>query len=164
MKISNNKVVTVNYTMKNSKGEVLDSSAEHEALCYVQGSGEVISGLEKAVEGKTKGDKLSIIVPPEDAYGLLSEDDIEELPLSSFEDPEEIEVGTEIEVEYEDDIEIAVVTKIEGDKVTVDFNHPLAGETLYLDLEVIEVREATEEELKKGHTHKESCGCGCSCD
>jgi len=153
MKIANGKVVSIHYKLQSDTGETLDSSEGREPLAYLQGHGNIISGLENALVDKGVGDKLKVSVKPEEGYGERSDELVHSVPLSEFEDASQIQVGTRIRVETNHGEHIAVVTSIEDDVAKIDLNHPLAGETLHFDVEIMEVRDATEEELSHGHVH-----------
>jgi len=153
MNIEKNKVASIDYTLTNDKGEVLDSSSGREPLAYLHGVGGLIPGLEKELEGKAKGDKLVAIIAPDQAYGVRSEDLVQEIPMENFQDKNEVQVGAQFQVQNGEHVHIATVTAIGETAATVDMNHPLADETLHFDVEVMEVREATKEELEHGHVH-----------
>ncbi len=153
MSVSNNKVVHIHYKLTNDKGEVLDTSEGRAPLAYIQGKGNIIPGLEKALEGKEKGDDLTVTIPPEEAYGVHDERLIQVLPRSSFQGVEEIKPGMQFQATIEGHPQILTVTKVEGDEITVDANHPLAGESLTFDVTVTDIRDATEDELAHGHVH-----------
>lgn len=153
MNISDNCVASFHYTLTDSTGKVLDSSEGQEPLSYLHGAGNIIPGLESALEGKTVGDKLNVAVPAADAYGLRSDDLVQELPTNMFSGIEKIEIGMEFHAETEQGLQVVTVTRVEGDQVTIDGNHPLAGIDLNFDVEITEVRAATEEELGHGHAH-----------
>ena len=153
MNIEKNKVASIDYTLTNDNGEVLDSSSGREPLAYLHGNGGLIPGLEKELEGKVKGDKLVAIIAPDQAYGLRSDELVQEIPLENFNDAAAVKVGAQFQVQNEQDVRIATVTKIGDKSATVDMNHPLADETLHFDVEVMDVREPTKEELEHGHVH-----------
>ncbi len=155
MTITKNKVALIHYTLKDDKGEVLDSSEGKDPLAFIQGIGNLIPGLEEKLEGKSAGDKIETIVSPEKGYGVRSEENVHVVPLSSFEadGDEQLQVGMQVRVETNQGISLADVAKIEGEDVTLDLNHPLAGETLHFNVEVVDVREATKDELDHGHAH-----------
>lgn len=153
MKIEKNKVVAIHYTLTDGDGNVLDSSQGKTPLPYIQGIGQLISGLESQLQGKVKGDQVKAVVEPADAYGEYREDMVFAVSKSGFKGDEELHVGMQVEVELDHGKSIAVVSKIEGDNVSLDLNHPLAGQTLHFDVEIMEVREATAEELSHGHVH-----------
>ena len=153
MNISENCVAAFHYTLTDSSGKVLDSSEGQEPLAYLHGAGNIIPGLENALLGKTVGDKLNVAVSASEAYGERDESMIQELPSNMFSGIDNIEVGMEFHAETEHGLQVVTVTKVEGDQVTIDGNHPLAGVDLNFDVEITEVREASEEELDHGHVH-----------
>lgn len=153
MKISKNQVVSIDYTLKDDKGNVIDSSEGHAPLLYIQGIGNIIPGLEKALEGKVVGDKLQVRIAPEEAYGNRDLGLIQQVPLEHFESPETLQLGMQFEVETQEGHLVVTVVKIEKDVITVDGNHPLAGVPLNFDVHVKEIRQATDEELQHGHAH-----------
>ncbi|AZI43827.1 peptidylprolyl isomerase [Deinococcus psychrotolerans] len=153
MNISNDKVVEIEYTLT-VNGEVVDKSESGEPLTYLQGHGNIISGLEKALEGKSAGDHMMVTVQPKDGYGERNEDDIQVIAREDFED--DIEVGATYFAQAEDgSVTPFTVMGLDGDDVTVDFNPPLAGEVLNFDVTIKSVRDATEDELAHGHAHGE---------
>lgn len=152
MKIEKDKVVSMVYTLKNDKGEVIDSNDAKNALGFLQGHGNIIPGLEEALEGKAQGDKLNVSIPPEKAYGERQESMVQQLERKQFGD-DEPKVGMQFQADGQHGPFIVTVTNMEGDTVTVDANHPLAGEQLHFDVEITEVRNAEEEELAHGHVH-----------
>lgn len=152
MNISKNSVVAIHYTLKNDAGEVVDKSDET-PLAFLFGAGNIISGLEDALSGKTKGDKLDVSLKPEQAYGLRDDALIQKLPKTQFPDVDEVQVGMQFQASTDDGPMILTVVELDDSEVTVDGNHPMAGETLHFSVEVVEVRTATEEELKHGHVH-----------
>ncbi len=154
MKIENFSAVTMHYTLKDTKGNTIESSFGDEPLTYIHGTKTVIPGLEKALLGKKAGEKLSITVEPEEGYGEYDPELVQTADISDFQDQNSVVVGGEFEVFTEDDrIYLATITKIEGDEITFDMNHDLAGKTLSFDIEVLDVREATAEEIEHGHVH-----------
>lgn len=156
MKIASNKVATLHYTLKDDKGALIESSVGNEPLAYIHGVGNLIPGLEAKLEGKQAGDKLSVVVPAEDAYGERDEELIEEVERSEFDEGEELEVGKEFQYDDEDGNVFHVrVVKVGEKMVTIDGNHPLAGQTLAFEVEVLGVRDASKEELEHGHVHGE---------
>lgn len=153
MKIANNKVVAIDYVLTDPKGEVLDRSEKGNPLHYIQGAGNIIPGLEKALEGKAVGDSFKANIPHVEGYGARDEDLIQVIPKEHFGEIKGLKVGMELEAESEDGIRVITVIGIEGDQVTVDGNHPLAGVDLTFDVTVVEVRDATAEEVSHGHVH-----------
>ncbi len=153
MNIKKDKVVSIDYTLTNDQGEILDSSSDREPLTYIHGSGGLIPGLEKELDGKAKGDKLVAVIAPEDGYGIRKEDLVQDIPLENFHDAKEVKIGAQFQVNNGDHTDIATITSIGDKSATVDMNHPLADETLHFDVEVTDVREPTREELEHGHVH-----------
>jgi len=153
MQIAQHKAVTINYTLTNDKGEVLDTSDGGDPLAYIHGAGALISGLESALEGKGAGDSLKVSIKPEDAYGMRDDSMQRVVPREAFGGEVELEVGMVFQSSGEQGPKMIMVTAIDGDDVTVDGNHPLAGEQLNFDVEVVGVRDATTEELEHGHIH-----------
>ena len=130
----------MHYTLKNEQGEVLDSSIDKDPLEFVQGSGMIISGLEQVLFGKTKGDKFTTIIPPEDGYGLKNDDLIQDVSLSQFENKDDVKVGLQFQVNGPNPA-LATIVAIKEDQVTVDLNHPLAGIELYFDIDIVDIFE-----------------------
>lgn len=152
MKISAGSVASFHYTLKNPTGEVLDSSEGKDPLAYLHGASNIVPGLESELEGKEAGDKLTAVVPPEGGYGPKHDGLIQEVPRTAFGD-QPVEPGMRFNAETDQGPRTVVITAVSEDKVTVDGNHPLAGETLHFDVEITEVREATEQEKEHGHVH-----------
>lgn len=151
MNISQDKVVELDYKLT-VDGEVIDQSEPGEPLTYLHGHSNIIPGLEKALEGRSAGDVLEVTVQPEEGYGERDEDNTDELDRADFDD--DIEVGATYYAQSEDGSVIPfTVMAVDGEKVTVDFNPPLAGMTLNFDVKVLNVRDATGEELDHGHAH-----------
>lgn len=139
MKIAENAAVSIHYTLTNDAGEVLDSSQGQEPLDYIHGSGQIIPGLEAALEGKQVGDTLQVTIAPEDAYGPRHEELIQPVPREAFEGVDDIEPGMQFQAESEEGMQLVTVAAVDETTVTVDANHPLAGETLHFDVEVTSV-------------------------
>ena len=157
MQVADNMAVSIHYTLTNDDGEVLDSSIGDEALVFLQGSGNIISGLENAMVGKVVGDKFNVRIAPEDAYGELMEDMIQVISRDMFEGIDDIEVGMQFHADVSSGSGVVTVVSIDDDNITIDGNHPLAGLALTFDVEVIDVRPATEEEAAHGHIHGAGC-------
>lgn len=153
MQIAKNAVVNIHYTLKNDAGKVLDSSAGGDALVYMHGNGNLIPGLEKALEGKSAGDKLNVSIMPAEGYGKRDENLVQSVPRSAFKGIDNLAVGMQFQADSNYGPRTVVVTAIQGDSVTVDGNHPLADQTLNFEVEVTDVRTATAEELAHGHVH-----------
>lgn len=168
MKIENHKVVKMEYTLTNEGGETLDTSVGREPLEYVQGVGAIIPGLEKAMEGKIVGDKFKVEIAPNDGYGERNDAMIQEIPKDQFGETE-VAVGMQFQVMTGQGAHVVTVVAVEGETVMVDGNHPMAGQTLFFEVEVKEVRDATEEELAKFTQSDEGCkpsdcgSCGGGC-
>lgn len=153
MKIDNNKVIQMHYHLTDAEKNVLDSSNGREPLAYIHGVGNIIPGLEKQLAGKQVGDKVEAIVEPAEGYGERDDNLMQVVPKSGFQGDEELVVGMQVQVGTEQGPAIASVAKIDGEDVTLDVNHPLAGVTLHFDVEIMDVRDATAEELDHGHVH-----------
>lgn len=155
MQIGQDSVVNIHYTLRNASGEVLDSSADREPLAYIHGNGNLVPGVEKALQGRKAGDKLSFEVAPVEGYGVRDDSLVQDVPRSAFEGVTELRAGMQFQADSNHGPRTVLVTKVGPETVTVDGNHPLAGQTLHFDVEVTEVRAATEEELEHGHAHGE---------
>tara|TARA_A100001015_G_C14871157_1_gene664432 strand:- start:103 stop:564 length:462 start_codon:yes stop_codon:yes gene_type:complete len=149
MKIEKNKVVLMHYTLKNDQGETLDSSVGKEPLGFIYGGGQIIAGLEHVMLGKEKGEKFTTVVQPEDGYGAKRDELIQQVPLTQFDDKESVKVGVQFQASGPQQA-IATVVAVDDVNATIDMNHPLAGQELYFDIDITEVREATQEELDQG--------------
>ncbi|WP_394261385.1 peptidylprolyl isomerase [Moraxella boevrei] len=151
--IANNSVVHFNYTLKDDEGNILDQS-QGQPLAYLHGFQNIIPGLESQLLGKTVGDKFTATVAPADAYGEFEDSAVQEVPRENFQGVDNIEAGMQFQSQTEDGhVMLVAVRDVQDDVVIVDANHPLAGKTLHFDVEVVEIREATEEELAHGHVH-----------
>lgn len=154
MQIEPKKAVYIDYTLTNDEGDVIDSSTEHAPLAYLHGYHNIIPGLEKALEGKKAGDELEVTIEPQDGYGEYSAELVAVVPRSAFQGVEKLEPGMQFHASAPNGgTQVVVIRTIEGDNVTVDGNHPLAGQRLNFKVKVADVREATEEELAHGHIH-----------
>lgn len=156
MLIANQHVVAIDYTLSNDAGEVIDSSAGAEPLVYLHGASNIVAGLENALTGKAVGDELEVSVEPQDAYGEYSAELITNLGREMFEGVDELEVGMQFHASAPDGgMQIVTIRDIDGDQVTIDGNHPLAGQQLNFKVKVVSIREASEEEVAHGHVHGE---------
>ncbi|WP_020606217.1 FKBP-type peptidyl-prolyl cis-trans isomerase [Spirosoma spitsbergense] len=149
MIIAKDKVAGIHYTLRDSKGNVLDTSEGSDPLYYLHGANNLIPGMEEGLEGHSTGDHFQIDVSPEKGYGVSDPALLEEVPRKAF-GGQEIEVGMQFET---NEGQVITVTKVDPEFVTVDANHPLADQNLFFDVEIMEVREATEDELAHGHVH-----------
>ncbi|MBX2945936.1 MAG: peptidylprolyl isomerase [Cyclobacteriaceae bacterium] len=152
MQIAKNTVVSIHYTLRDDQGNVLDSSEGKDPLFYIQGIGNLIPGMEEGLEGKLKGDKLDIKVAPEKGYGVRNNALIQKVPRTAFGD-QEVRPGMQFQAQTSNGAQVVTVTEVSLDSVTVDGNHPLAGVGLNFAVEVMDVRQATEDELEHGHVH-----------
>ncbi|MFE3189772.1 peptidylprolyl isomerase [Nocardia sp. NPDC059240] len=154
MSIAADKVVSIEYTLTDDDGEVLDTSVGDEPLIYLHGAENIVDGLEKALEGRNAGDEVVVVVEPEDGYGEYLAELVSTVERDAFVGIDELEVGMEFEAEAPDgDSQIVVVRAVDGDEVTIDANHPLAGQRLHFAVKVIDIRDATADELEHGHPH-----------
>ncbi len=155
MHIAKNTVVSLHYTLTNDKGEILDSSIGQSPLVYLHGVGGIIPGLEQALLNRQPGDKLKVTIDPEEAYGDHDPQQVQRVPRSAFQGVDEIEVGMQFTAQGEHGVVSVTVVAVDAETVTVDANHPLAGVRLHFDCEVVDVREASHEEISHGHVHGE---------
>jgi FKBP-type peptidyl-prolyl cis-trans isomerase SlyD len=149
--VSPDKVIKMNYTLTDATGNVLDSSQE-EPMEYLQGHQNIIPGLENALEGLKPGDKKQVTVQPEQGYGTHNPELIFGLPLTQFGE-EAPQPGMVVQLQSEEGVMMATIVKQEGDQIILDANHPLAGQVLNFDVEILGIREASPEELTHGHPH-----------
>jgi FKBP-type peptidyl-prolyl cis-trans isomerase SlyD len=153
MKITRDKVVSLHYTLRNDGGDTIDSSAGREPLAYIQGSGSILPGLESALEGREAGEKLAVRIVAKDAYGERNAALVQNVPRKSLATIGKIKVGTQFHARVTGGARVMTITAVAQDEVTIDGNHPLAGQDLNFDVEVVDVRDATVEELAHGHVH-----------
>ena len=153
MQVEKNKVVEIGYTLKDDSGRILDSSEGSEPLSYIQGIGNLIPGVENALEGKSSGDRIEVTVPPETGYGVRDDSLVLSIQRDKFSEVEDLKEGLRFKMDTPDGPMVFAVVKIDESEVLVDGNHPLAGMTLDFDITVQSVREATSEELEHGHVH-----------
>jgi len=153
MEIKNDSVVAIHDTLTNDQGEVLDSSEGRDPLKFLQGAHQIIIGLEKALDGKAKGDAFDVSIEPEEAYGVRHEQMIQKVPRSAFQGVDNIQVGMRFQAETEQGPVPVTITEVVDDVVTVDGNHALAGQRLHFKVSIEDVREATEEEKAHNQAH-----------
>lgn len=153
MTIAANKVASIQYTVLDDQGQIIDSSEGGEPLVFLVGAQNVIPGLEEALMGKATGDSIKATVEPAKAYGEYNPEGVQEVPMEAFEGVESVEPGMAFTAETEQGPMNLIVTAVEGDMVTVDGNHPLAGKSLTFDVTIEDVRDATDEEMAHGHVH-----------
>lgn len=162
MQIAQNKVASFNYTLKDDSGKTIDSSEGASPLEYVHGTGGIIPGLESAMEGKQEGDAFHIVIPAAQAYGEKNPALIQAVPRTNFGGIPKIEVGMQFQARTPHGMHVVTVVGVDDQNVTVDGNHPLAGQTLHFDITIVSVRDAEPHELEHGHVchaHNEG-GCG----
>jgi FKBP-type peptidyl-prolyl cis-trans isomerase SlyD len=152
MQVAQDAVVLIHYTLTDDKGEKLDSS-DGTPLAYLHGNGNLIPGLERELEGKSAGDKLSVKIAAADAYGEYDKSLVQRVPRRTLKGVANVRVGMQLHTQSAHGVRAVTVTHVVGDMVTLDANHPLAGQNLNFDVEIAEVRAATEEELAHGHVH-----------
>lgn len=153
MQISENAVVSMHYTLKDEQGQELDSSVGQEPLVFLSGAQNIIEGLDKALQGKAVGEKLSVSVAPEEGYGQVHQELIQKVPHENFQGVDDIQVGMQFMAQTPGGQQPVTVIGVEEDGVMLDGNHPLAGKTLNFEVEIVDVREASDEELEHGHVH-----------
>jgi FKBP-type peptidyl-prolyl cis-trans isomerase SlyD len=153
MTVSEKMVVDFHYTLSSDAGEQLESSRERDPMSYLHGAGNIIPGLEKAMEGRAAGDRFTVNVPPEEAYGERNPGNIQRIPLKRLGNIPRPRPGQVLGLQTNQGPAQVTVVKVGRFNVDVDANHPLAGHTLNFDVEIVSVREATEEELSHGHAH-----------
>lgn len=154
MQVTKDKVVMFHYTLTDAAGHQIDSSREGgEPLAILAGHGSLIPGVEKALEGKSAGDQFVITVPPEEGYGLRDEDRTQRVPKKYFQDGDKLKPGMVTVLKSQQGMHQVTVIKVGATVVDIDANHPLAGKTLSFDIEITDVRDASEEEIAHGHVH-----------
>ncbi len=153
MQIASNCVVLIHYTLTNDAGETLDSSAGREPLAYMHGQGNIIPGLEAALVSRTAGEKLNVRIAPGDGYGDVDPSLVQEVPRTALSGIDEVKVGLRLQTQSARGPQVVVVTAVSDESVSIDANHPLAGQHLNFAVEITEVRAASAEELAHGHVH-----------
>lgn len=153
MQITQRKVVTIDYTLTDDQGTVIDQSGDGQ-FAYLHGASNIIPGLENALEGKKAGDELEVAVEPAEAYGDRDNNLVQVIPRNAFQEGDPVEPGMQFHAQGpEGQMIVVTVTEVEGDQVTIDANHPLAGVNLNFAVKVLDVRNATDEEVEHGHVH-----------
>lgn len=153
MKIEKNSVVSIDYTLTDDQGVIIDTSNGREPLTYLHGVGALIPGMENALMGKAAGDKFKITILPEEGYGQRDESLMRVVERAELAQIPDLKVGTQLQADTEAGVRVFTVIKVTDDKVGIDGNHPLAGVTLNFDLDVKNVRAATAEEIDHKHVH-----------
>lgn len=155
MQIGERTVASFHYTLTNDAGQVIDSSSDRAPLTYLHGAGNIVPGLEKEMNGRQPGDVFKVVVSPEEGYGLPNPMMVQVIPREAFQGVDNLEVGMEFQSQTPQGPMSVTIVKIDGGEVTVDGNHPLAGQVLHFAIEVTDVRDASLEELSHGHVHGE---------
>lgn len=154
MPLKSNQVVTMNFTLKDDEGNIVDSTTGNEPFSFISGNDQILPGLEKIIGGMLIGTKKNIALAPEDGYGVYKDEAVRIINRSEF--PEDMELEEErgffAKAPNGKDVQF-FIKNIDGDNIKVDFNHPLAGKTLYFDVELLNLRDATKEEIEHGHVH-----------
>jgi FKBP-type peptidyl-prolyl cis-trans isomerase SlyD len=155
MQVAKDKVVSIDYTLKSGEGQVIDTSEGREPLTYLHGGGKIIPGLERQLEGKATGDSLKVAVPPEEGYGPRHQQLVQKVPKETFAGAgvADVQPGMQFRAEASGQSRVVTVVNVEPDGVTIDANHPLAGQTLHFDVTVRDVRDPSDEERQHGHAH-----------
>ena len=151
--IAKDTAVKFNYTLKDDEGNILDQSPEGQPLAYLHGHSNIIPGLEQQLEGKSAGERVNAVVEPADGYGEYQEQAVQHVPRENFQGVEDIQPGMQFQAQTDDGVQIVTVKSVEGDNIIVDANFPLAGQDLTFEVEIAEIRDASEEELEHGHVH-----------
>ena len=153
MQIADQKVVVLHYTLTDNEGKLIDKSDDG-SFAYLHGARNIIPGLESALSGKAAGDELKVSIPPEEGYGQRDENMLQEVPKTMFEDDSQIAVGSQFHAQGPNgEMLVVTVMEVNDDNVVVDGNHPLAGVELNFEVMVVEVRDASDEEIEHGHVH-----------
>ena len=153
MIVEKDKAVSFHYTLKNAEGEQMETSREKDPMSYLHGANNIIAGLEKAMEGHVVNDEFSVTVEPEEAYGVRNEKNVQRIPLKRLKGIGKVSVGQVLNLQTNNGQVQVTVLKVGRFNVDVDGNHPLAGEQLTFDVEIMDIREASEEELEHRHVH-----------
>jgi FKBP-type peptidyl-prolyl cis-trans isomerase SlyD len=153
MQVAKNTVVSIDYTLTNDAGQVLDTSKGGSPLVYLHGVGGLIPGMERGIDGRNTGDTFKITVAPGDAYGEKRQELIQPVPRDKFPGATDIKVGQQFQAQTPQGPKVVTIVAVDDQSVTVDANHPLAGQTLNFDVTVVDVRPASDEEQQHGHVH-----------
>jgi len=152
--IADKHVVSFHYTLTNSDGETLDSSQGRDPLSYLHGAQNIVPGLERELDGKTVGDALQVVVQPAEGYGEFNPALVQQVPMNAFDGVGQVEVGMQFQAQGpEGQTTMITVREVGEEEVTIDANHPLAGQTLHFDVTIEDIRPATGEEIEHGHVH-----------
>jgi len=153
MIVEKDKAVSFHYTLKNAEGEEMETSRDKQPMSYLHGANNIIAGLEKAMEGHAVKDEFSVTVEPEEAYGVRNEKNVQRIPMKRLKGIGKVSVGQILNLQTNNGPVQVTVLKVGRFNVDVDGNHPLAGHSLTFDVEITDIRDASEEELEHGHVH-----------
>jgi FKBP-type peptidyl-prolyl cis-trans isomerase SlyD len=153
MRITTKKVVSVDYTLTNDFGRLLDTNRGHGPLLYLHGVGEIVPGLERALEGRSAGDTVKVKLEPHEAYGVRDESQVQVLPRAAFKGIDDIAPGMQFHGSDGEHNRLVTILAADDETVKIDANHPLAGKNLNFDVTILDVRDATPEEIEHGHAH-----------
>lgn len=153
MQAKQDSVVSIHYVLRDTEGEIIDQSGEEQPLAYLHGHGNIVPGLEKAIEGHAEGEQVKATVDPEEGYGPYREELVQKVGRDAFQGVDELAPGMSFRAESDAGPMIVTVKDVEGEEVTVDGNHVLAGQTLDFTVDIAEVRDASGEEIEHGHVH-----------
>lgn len=155
MQIAPNTVASLAYVLTDTQGDILDQADAQDPFVYLHGAHNIIPGLENALNGKQAGEELEVTIPPELAYGIKDDNLLQQVPRAMFAgaDEEHIVPGAQFHAQTNAGMQTIVITAVDGDTISIDGNHPLAGETLHFKVKILEVRAATKDELSHGHAH-----------
>lgn len=154
MSLQKDQVVTFNYTLKNEEGKTIDAAPKEQPFSFISGNNQILPKLEEQLGEMLIGSKKTIVLPPDEAYGDYSEDAIQVVKRTEFPEGTDIQVGMGFVADTPDGRQMPfTITEVKGEDVTLDFNHPMAGQTLTFEVELMDTREATAEELDHGHVH-----------
>jgi FKBP-type peptidyl-prolyl cis-trans isomerase SlyD len=153
--VKKDRVISLDFTLSDENGEMLDQSQEGAPLEYLHGAHDIIPGLEKALEGRHVGENIRIVIPPSEAYGEYEVSLVDEVSREQFPGIDDIQPGMQFQTAMDDGAPMVInVTAVDEDTVVVDGNHPLAGVTLVFEVDIVDVRQASEDEIAHGHVHE----------
>ena len=163
MQIEANKVVSIDYILRNDEGNILDQSAPEAPLTYIHGHQNIIPGLENELNNQSIGASITVTVPPAEAYGEYDDTLIQSVPRTMFEGVDNIEIGMQFQAQLGEGVQIVTVTEVTNDTVTIDANHDLAGKTLHFEASVRDIRDATQDEISNGQIQSSCCNESSDC-
>lgn len=155
MKIEDNKVASINMKVSDQDGTLLEDTSEGDPFMYLHGTGSILAGLETALAGKATGDRVELSLEPAEGFGEINDALKQEIPAEQFQGVDNVEIGMQFEGQTDHGAVVLTVVEVNDETIIVDANHPYAGKTLNFVLDVLDVREATKEELDHGHAHGE---------